>query len=153
MGWGPHALLPCAAPPACADELLQRMPAAVLHPQPALPCPVAFSFGGDLSRPARALQATSVKQMTIQPSLLVPQEVEKQYREGTLKAHIVAVLKAVQPEALTVQGEAGQPLLGSLLLRSTAACMAVASQPLAEGAWRHLLPTCENADCVVRRLC
>ena len=35
---------------------------------------------------------------------LVPQEVEKQYREGTLKAHIVAVLKAVQPEALTTQG-------------------------------------------------
>ena len=34
----------------------------------------------------------------------VLQEVEKQYREGTLKAHIVAVLKAVQPEALTTQG-------------------------------------------------
>ena len=61
----------------------------------------------------------------------MPQEVEKQYREGTLKAHIVAVLKAVQPEALTVQGKAGQPRLGPLLLCSCAACMAVASPPLA----------------------
>jgi hypothetical protein len=34
----------------------------------------------------------------------VPQEVEKQYKEGTAKHAIAAVLKAVQPEALTVQG-------------------------------------------------
>ena len=32
------------------------------------------------------------------------QEVEGQYREGTLKHTLVAVLKAVQPEALSVQG-------------------------------------------------
>ncbi|PRW55979.1 DDT domain-containing isoform A [Chlorella sorokiniana] len=32
------------------------------------------------------------------------EEVERQYKEGTLKAHLVAVLKAVQPEALSVQG-------------------------------------------------
>ncbi len=35
------------------------------------------------------------------------QEVEKQYKEGTLKHDLVAVLKAVQPEALTVQGGCG----------------------------------------------
>ena len=33
------------------------------------------------------------------------QEVEQQYKEGTLKHTLVAVLKAVQPEALTTQGE------------------------------------------------
>jgi hypothetical protein len=37
--------------------------------------------------------------------LTVLQEVEKQYKEGTVKYMLVAVLKAVQPEALTVQGE------------------------------------------------
>jgi hypothetical protein len=34
----------------------------------------------------------------------VLQEVEKQYTEGTVKHMLVTVLKAVQPEALTVQG-------------------------------------------------
>jgi hypothetical protein len=33
------------------------------------------------------------------------QEVEKQYKEGTIKHVIVEVLKAVKPEALTTQGE------------------------------------------------
>ena len=33
------------------------------------------------------------------------QEVERQYKDGTVKAAMVAVLKAVQPAALTVQGE------------------------------------------------
>ena len=37
--------------------------------------------------------------------LLALQEVEKQYKEGTVKHVIVEVLKAVQPEALTAQGE------------------------------------------------
>ena len=32
------------------------------------------------------------------------QEVEKQYKEGSLKHIMAAVLKAVQPEALNVQG-------------------------------------------------
>lgn len=41
------------------------------------------------------------------------QEVEKQYKEGTLKHDLVSVLKAAQPQALTVQGELlCEPLLG-----------------------------------------
>ena len=41
-----------------------------------------------------------------------PQEVEKQYKEGTLKYHLVRVLKAVQPEALTAAGEGARKLEG-----------------------------------------
>ena len=37
------------------------------------------------------------------------QEVERQYKEGTVKAAMVAVLKAAQPQALTVQGELAWP--------------------------------------------
>lgn len=36
------------------------------------------------------------------------QEVEQQYKEGSIKHMLVAVLKAVQPEALTTQGEDAQ---------------------------------------------
>ena len=48
------------------------------------------------------------------PVLPVLQEVEKQYKEGTLKHAITRVLIAVRPEALTAQGEpahlpAGRP--------------------------------------------
>ena len=35
-----------------------------------------------------------------------PQEVERQYKEGTVKYAIVQVLKAVQPEGLSAAGEA-----------------------------------------------
>lgn len=38
------------------------------------------------------------------PEFVCLQEVEKQYKEGTLKHTLAAVLKAVQPEALNVQG-------------------------------------------------
>ena len=37
-----------------------------------------------------------------------PQEVERQYKEGTVKYAIVQVLKAVQPEGLSAAGEAVQ---------------------------------------------
>jgi len=47
--------------------------------------------------------------------------VEKQYREGTLKAHMVTVLKAVQPEALTVQGKTRLAAAGSAAGRALTA--------------------------------
>lgn len=85
----------------------------LLCPPPALPCPA--------------------------PSAL--QEVESQYKEGTLKHALVAVLKAVQPEALTVQGEAGSRAVhsASAILPASRAFM-----PLSTCAAQ-----CRNSPCVL----
>jgi hypothetical protein len=74
---------------------------------------------------------TALHCRTFNPPLfpVVLQEVEKQYKEGTLKHTLVAVLKAVQPEALTAVGEPPRPLRPCILktnvLPACACCLLV----------------------------
>jgi hypothetical protein len=60
-------------------------------------------------RPTHTHLAASVSDRRFPSHLRNPprvlQEVEKQYKEGTVKHMLVTVLKAVQPEPLTAQGE------------------------------------------------
>ncbi|KAL4440713.1 hypothetical protein ABPG77_000422 [Micractinium sp. CCAP 211/92] len=73
----------------------------VRAPQPKEPKKAAE--GGDAATPAAGKkEKEEVPMVRVEAKSL--EEVEKQYKEGTLKHDLVAVLKAVQPEALTVQG-------------------------------------------------
>ena len=77
-------------------------------------------FGGCAAR--QACLPPSPLPLLARPVLPALQEVEKQYKEGTLKHAITRVLIAVRPEALTAQGEpatlpAGWPSCGAVPAR------------------------------------
>ncbi|PSC69056.1 DDT domain-containing protein [Micractinium conductrix] len=64
--------------------------------------PAAGKKGGEGEGEGDAAKTPKVPLVRVEAKSL--EEVEKQYKEGTLKHALVAVLKAVQPGALTVQG-------------------------------------------------
>ncbi|KAL4457501.1 hypothetical protein ABPG75_012366 [Micractinium tetrahymenae] len=62
----------------------------------------AAAEGGDAATPAVGEKEQEVAMVRVEAKSL--EEVERQYKEGTVKHAMVAVLKTVQPQALTTQG-------------------------------------------------
>ena len=67
------------------------------------------------------------------------QEVEQQYKEGSTKHAIVAVLKSVQPDALTAQGAVACILGAACCQDSGSECMSHERAPSA-----RLFPLCRH---------
>lgn len=83
---------------------------------------------------------------------------EAQYREGTLKHALVAVLKSVRPEALTAQGESALAVLAACVagprVEPAAAAAVVPARRLAACSARYHTPlNCHHHTAAAAVLC